>query len=176
MSFFRFALLVVGALVLFGATMGLYWEQFYANLRSDGAMTTATITRVDAQDGSRPASVYFTFQTKDGRSVDGMRWISMKSVPFLRPGAKLNVRYLPSTPSVHEVVVAENERQDAGRWAQYLILTVFSMALMFWVSDTPRLRKQRLRLSANDIEAGDVSADGVAVMPTTGGAIVKRFR
>jgi hypothetical protein len=179
-SFIRFALFVVGALVLFGATTGLYWEQFYSALQSDGQVVTATVIRVEPQSApagepSAPqrATVHFTFQSAAGRSYDSARVIAGDGVQFLRAGSKLQVRYMPSAPNVHEIVLADRSRQDAGfgRWSLYLVLALFGAGVLFWASDTPRLRKPRISLSIDDVALGEASATA----PATGG-IAKRFR
>ncbi len=183
----RFMLFVVGAFVLFGATAGLYWEHFYAALEKDGQVVTATVTSVvvpgmshstasDRADGA----VHFAFQTESGKTIQSKRKIGADAAQHLRVGAKVSIRYLPTAPSVHEIAALSEGHHDAGlgRWLQYLLLAFVGAGVMFWASDTARLRKPRMNLALNEL-AGEAQAQApaAALASTTAGAgIAKRFR
>ena len=183
----RFVLFVVGAFVLFGASAALYWEHFYAALHEDGAIVPATVTSVVVADAPaasasqhRDASVHFAFQTAAGKTVQSKRLVSAQRAKLFRVGAKINVRYLPTAPSVHEIVAlsAAQHETGLGRWLQYLLLAFVGGGVMFWSSDTQRLRKARMNLSMDDLADAQTSApDPATLAPTAMGAgISKRFR
>lgn len=183
----RFMLFVVGAFVLFGATAGLYWEHFYAALEKDGRITVATVTSVVLPDVApshtaepKGGAVHFAFQTDAGRTVQSKRVLDAAQLQQLRVGARLNIRYLPAAPSVHEIVALSAAHHDTGfgRWLQYLLLAFVGVGVMVWSSDTVRLRKPRMNLALDELGGEpQTPAPATALAATTMGAgITKRFR
>lgn len=183
----RFMLFVVGAFVLFGATAGLYWEHFYAALQKDGQIVTATVTSVTVPDVSHSAAadradgaVHFAFQTATGKTIQSKRPIGADAAQRLRVGAKIDIRYLPTSPSVHEIAALSGAQNDTGfgRWLQYLLLAFVGAGAMFWSSDTARLRKPRMNLALDELGSEpQVQSPAAALASTTAGAgIAKRFR
>lgn len=183
----RFMLFVVGAFVLFGATAGLYWEHFYAALEKDGQIATATVTSVVMPDvassqeaSAKSAAVNFAFQTETGRTVQSKRMLGAGTAQHLRVGTKISIRYLPTAPNVHEIVALSEAHHDTGfgRWLQYLLLAFVGVGVMFWSSDTARLRKPRMNLALDELASEpQAQAPAAALASTTMGAgITKRFR
>jgi Protein of unknown function (DUF3592) len=182
-EFLRFALFLAGALVLFVASAALYWEHTYATLRQDGRIATATVTRVDSQGdlalqsaADKRPKVYFVFQTADGRTIQSKRTLPAADAHTFQEGAEIAIRYMPQAPSMHEIVALAQAQHEMGlgRWLQYLMFAFVGAGVMFWVSDTARLKKPRMNLSLDDL-ASDAPATATAnPAPVLG--IVKRFR
>jgi hypothetical protein len=182
-EFLRFAYFLLGALVLFGASSGLYWEQYYAALEQEGKITAATVTRITLQDASAlrtakagGASIHFAFRTASGQTIQSKRSLPAAEARALHEGAEIAIRYLPQSPHLHEIVALAHVQHETGlgRWLQYLMLAFVGSGLMFWVSDTPRLKKPRMNVSLDDLMPDAQPTATVSAVAALG--IVKRYR
>ncbi len=156
-DFTKIAMFVVGAVVLFVATAGLYWEQYYAALAKEGVVVSGTVVRLEMQrgDGAQVtgAVAHLEFPLAPGRVVRSERALAPEFAQTLREGSRVAIRYLPQMPRLHEIVALSSANQDAslGRWLQYVLLLFIGAGVMFWVSDTARVTKPRLNLSLEDL-------------------------
>lgn len=150
----KIAMFVVGAVVLFGATAGLYWEQYYAALQREGLVTTGTVSQLEVLPGNGSGVVaHFEFPVGTGKVVQSRRSLSPEQSQTLREGSRVAIRYLPKLPRVHEIVAFSEANREAafGRWLQYVLLLFIGAGVIFWVSDAPRLTKRRMNLSLEDL-------------------------
>ena len=120
-----FLTLVIGALILFGATylvccwaMVFGWRSEYRELRlrKTGIVAQAMVTASYPRSRKVPAELKYEF-THQGRTFTGAEFVSTATQQSRSPGSVIQVRYLPDTPSFSNLA----EVQSRGLRGVYLI-------------------------------------------------------
>lgn len=119
----RLALLVFGALLMAGGIAGLTRPNYLEALDREGVNVTATITKFEWRKsyGSRTARVmrdakvepvvHYSFRTAANETIRWSKTLRPEQYERLRGQSNTTVRYLPSLPRVHELVVFSLRRR-----------------------------------------------------------------